>query len=65
LTQTMVDNLDQQLSQSPGKTLLKFSVYDPDTNIRLHLFSRTRRIGLTSELKAYLQKIPDIVFTLN
>jgi len=61
----LIEKLDQKLSQSPGKTLLKFSVFDPETNIRLHLFSRTRRIGLTGELKAYLQKIPDIVFTLN
>jgi len=65
MTQALIEKLDQKLSQSPGKTLLKFSVFDPETNIRLHLFSRTRRIGLTGELKAYLQKIPDIVFTLN
>jgi len=65
LTQPLIEKLEQQLSRSPGKTLIKFSVFDPETNIRLHLFSRTKRIGLTSDLKAYLQKIPDIVITLN
>ena len=52
-------------AKSPGKTLIKFSVFDQTTNIKLHLFSRTRRIGLSGELKAYLQKNPDIVFTIN
>ena len=65
LSREIVEELDLRLTQSPGKTLIKFSVFDPSTNIKLHLFSRTRRIGLSGELKAYLQKNPDIVFTIN
>ena len=65
LTPGFVEELDTKFAQSPGKTLIKFSVFDQTTNIKLHLFSRTRRIGLTGELKAYLQKNPDIVFTIN
>ena len=65
LTQELVEEFDSKFAQSPGKTLLKFSVFDQTTNIKLHLFSRTRRIGLSGELKAYLQKNPDIVFTIN
>ena len=65
LTADLIEEFDSTFSKSPGKTLLKFSVYDQTTNIKLHLFSRTRRIGLSSELKAYLQKNPDIVFTIN
>jgi len=65
LTPDFVEELDAKFAQSPGKTLIKFSVFDQTTNIKLHLFSRTRRIGLSGELKAYLQKNPDIVFTIN
>ena len=65
LTADLVEEFDSTFAKSPGKTLLKFSVYDQTTNIKLHLFSRTRRIGLSGELKAYLQKNPDIVFTIN
>ena len=65
LTQELIESLDTTFAKSPGKTLIKFSVSDQNTNIKLHLFSRTRRIGLTEELKAYLQKNPDIVFTIN
>ena len=65
LTHEMVEELDSTMARSPGKTILKFSVYDQTTNIRLHLFSRTRRIGLSGELKAYLQKNPNITFTIN
>ncbi len=65
LTADFVEELDLKLAQSPGKTLIKFSVFDQSTNIKLNLFSRTRRIGLSGELKTFLQKNPDIVFTIN
>ena len=65
LTADLVEEFDSTFAKSPGKTLLKFSVHDQTTNIKLHLFSRTRRIGLSGELKAYLQKNPDIIFTIN
>lgn len=64
-TTEFIDELDTNFSKSPGKTLLKFMIYDPATNLKAHKISRTRRIRLSSELKAYLQKIPDIVFTIN
>lgn len=64
-TNDLIEELDANFAKSPGKTILKFSVFDQTTNIKLHLFSRTRRIGLSAELKAYLQKNPDIVFTIN
>ena len=64
-TNELIEELDANFAKSPGKTILKFSVYDQTTNIKLHMFSRTRRIGLSTELKAYLQKNPDIVFTIN
>ncbi len=65
LSEKMVEELDQYLSKAPGKSLLKFVVQDPSTNIRLDLFSRTKRVGLTSELKAYLQNNAEIAFTIN
>ena len=65
LSEQLVDELDQRLAKAQGKSLLKFVVQDPSTNIRLDLFSRTRRIGLTHELKDYLQNIPNIAITIN
>jgi hypothetical protein len=65
LTANLVEELDSKFAKSPGKTLLKFAIHDQTTNIKLYLFSRTRRVGLSGELKAYLQKNPDIVFTIN
>ncbi|MCX6238102.1 MAG: DNA polymerase III subunit alpha [Bacteroidia bacterium] len=65
LTADLVEELDSTFAKSPGKTLLKFAVHDQTTNIKLYLFSRTRRIGLSGELKVYLQKKSDIVFTIN
>jgi DNA polymerase-3 subunit alpha len=65
LSSEWIEELDSKFAQSPGKTLIRFTVYDQTTNIKLLLFSRIRRTGLTQELKAYLQKNPDIAFTIN
>jgi len=65
LTDKMVDELYEKLSKSHGNSLLKFVVEDTSSNIRLDLFSRTKRVGLSSDLKAYLQNNPEIVFTIN
>jgi DNA polymerase-3 subunit alpha len=65
MTTNLVEELDLTFTKSPGKTLLKIAIHDHETNIKLNLFSRTRRVGMTGELKAYLQKNQDIVFTIN
>ncbi|MEI6679256.1 MAG: DNA polymerase III subunit alpha [Mariniphaga sp.] len=65
LSSEWIEELDSKFAESPGKTLIRFTVYDQTTNIKLFLFSRVRRTGLTQELKAYLQKNPDIAFTIN
>jgi DNA polymerase-3 subunit alpha len=65
LSEELVEELDLHLSKFPGKSVLKFVVQDSSSNIKLDLFSRTKRVGLTPDLKAYLQKKPDIVFTIN
>ncbi len=64
-TPEFIEELDANFAKSPGKTILKFYIYDASTNLKANKVSRTRRIRLSSELKAYLQKIPDIVFTIN
>jgi DNA polymerase-3 subunit alpha len=65
LSDKLVNELDENLVKFPGKSMLRFVVYDPLTNIKLDLFSRTRRVGLSSELKAYLQNYPDVVIAIN
>jgi DNA polymerase III subunit alpha len=65
LTERLIDELDDNLVKSPGKSMIKFVVFDPLTNIRVDLFSRTRHAGLSTELKSYLQNHPDIVITIN
>jgi DNA polymerase-3 subunit alpha len=65
LSDQLVDELDEKMVKYQGKSTLKFVVLDPVTNIRLDLFSRTRRVGLTAELKTYLQNNPDLVITIN
>jgi DNA polymerase III subunit alpha len=65
LAEKLVDELDDNLAKYPGKSKIRFVVFDPLTNIRLNLFSRTRRVGITAELKVYLQNHPDMVIGIN
>jgi DNA polymerase-3 subunit alpha len=61
----LIDDLDLKLGKSQGNTVVKFIISDQESNIKLHLRSRTRRIMLTPEIKAYLQNHPDIAFSIN
>lgn len=65
ITDKMVNELEQKLSKAQGNSLLKFVIHDASTNIKLDLFSRTKRVGLTPELKTYLQNNPEITYTIN
>ncbi len=61
----LIEELDLKLGRSQGNTAIRFLVSDKESSIKLKLFSRTRRIMLTSEIKAYLQNHPDIAFSIN
>ncbi len=65
ITNELIDELDGNLAQYQGKSMIKFAVIDTLTNIQIDLFSRTRRVGITTELKAFLQKYPEMFITIN
>ncbi len=60
-----IDELDKVLSNIPGKTVLHFNLTDPETEMQVRMFSRSRSIRLTPELKSYLQNHPIINFSIN
>ncbi len=60
LSGELIEELDKAMAKTQGRTNVKFVIFDPITNIRLKLFSRNRRILITSELKTYLQNHSNI-----
>ena len=57
--------LETVFLKHPGRTTLKFNLVDTETDTRIQMFSRTRSVTLTQELKSYLQKQTEINFSIN
>jgi DNA polymerase-3 subunit alpha len=65
LTGDVIDELERLTLNSKGKSLLKFDIYDLETNMVVNLFSRNTRIEITDELLAYFEKHDDLAFKIN
>ena len=57
--------LEEILSGNQGKTTLRFNFVDPENDIRVRMFSRTKGVTLSPQLKSYLQKHSFINFSIN
>jgi len=65
LTGNVISDLERLTLNSKGKSLLRFDIYDLETNMVVNLFSRNTRIEITDELLAYFEKQEDLVFKIN
>jgi DNA polymerase-3 subunit alpha len=65
LTGDVIEDLERLTLNSKGKSLLKFDIYDLETNMVVNLFSRNTRIEITDELLAYFEKHDDLAFKIN
>ena len=60
-----IRELEEVLTGNPGKTILKFNLVDPENDMRIQMFSRTKGVTLSPQLKSYLQKHSFINFSIN
>ena len=63
ITTEFIDEIERYTVNENGK-LLKFSINDPETNMKLNLFSRKKHVLITDEFVDYLQKSADFEFSL-
>jgi DNA polymerase-3 subunit alpha len=63
VNEDLINELEQHTVHSKGK-ILKINITDPETNLRVNLFSRNRQVELTEEFIEYLNSIPEIEFRL-
>lgn len=61
----IIEELEKLLSDNQGKTTLRFNLVDPESDLRVQMFSRNRSVSLTPELKCYLEKHAVINFSIN
>jgi DNA polymerase-3 subunit alpha len=60
-----IQELENVLLNNAGRTTLRFNLIDSETDTRIQMFSRTRSVTVTQELKSYLQKQTEINFSIN
>jgi DNA polymerase-3 subunit alpha len=65
LEEETFQELENVLLNNLGKTTLRFNLIDTDSDTRIQMFSRTKSVNLSQELKAYLQKQTEINFSIN
>lgn len=65
LSGEIIADLERLTQNSKGKSLLRFDIYDLETNMVVNLFSRNTRIEITDELLTYFEKHDDLVFKIN
>jgi len=65
VTGDVIAELETLTSNSKGKALLKFDIFDVETKMMVNLFSRNTRIEITDDLLAYIEKHGDLAFKIN
>jgi len=57
--------LENILQSNSGKTTLRFNLVDSESDTKIQMFSRTKSVTISQELKSYLQKQTEIKFSIN
>lgn len=65
LTGEIIAELEKLTANKKGKSLLRFDIYDIETNMMVNLFSRNTRIEITDELLAFIENQDDLAFKIN
>ena len=65
LDKSVVDQLEEIIQQSRGDALLKFNLFDPETNRSIQLFSRNTKVYLDKRMLNFFETHPEIAFRIN
>jgi DNA polymerase-3 subunit alpha len=65
INESIVGEIEKLAQNNKGKALLKFNVYDPESNMFINLFSRSKRIFLSNEFVRFFESKEDIGYRIN
>ena len=65
ISEIIIEEIEELAKNNKGSTLLKFKIYDPESNLSLQFFSRNSKIELTDSMLKYFEERPDIGYTIN
>ncbi len=63
VSEQLIDDLEKFTVPSEGKEL-KINIVDPDTKMKVSLFSRNKQIGITEEFISFVNESPELQFKL-
>jgi DNA polymerase III subunit alpha len=63
INEKLMDDLEKFTVPSEGK-VLKINISDPDSNIKINLFSRNKQVDVTGDFIDFLNDIPEFDFKL-
>ncbi len=62
---TFIEECNAVFNSFKGKKTLEFTIYDPQENVRLRLFSRSKMIDITPKLIQRLEEFPNLEYRLS
>ncbi len=65
LNESVINEIEQLAKNNKGKALLKFNVYDPESNLDLKLFSRNTKVNLSDSFLKFFEGKADIAYRIN
>jgi len=65
VTTALIEQLEKVSLNNKGKVLLKFNIFDPESNMNIQMFSRTAKIELTDEMLNFLKNELNLSFRIN
>jgi len=65
INESVIKEIEKITKQNKGKSLLKFNIYDPDSNMYIKMFSRSAKIDLTDKFLKYFDNNTDIGYKIN
>ncbi len=65
LNENLVKTIDNMAREHQGKALLKFNVYDPESNMKLEMFSRTVKIFPSDTFLGFFDDQSDMSYRIN
>ena len=65
LNEAVIAEIEKMSKNNKGKSLLKFNVYDQDSNMNIQMFSRTSKISFSNEFLTFFDGYPEITYRIN
>jgi DNA polymerase-3 subunit alpha len=59
VTAELVDFVDSNIKQNPGKTSLRFNMFEPKENLKVSLYSLDKSFLMNEDMAGFLLNNPD------